>query len=260
MLRHLSLYRSFLKLRFKTLLTYRVDFILGSVASSIMQASTFLALFFILRQIGNLSGWSISELQLLYGSMLISLSLNQMFADNLWAMTYFVRSGKLDTFLTRPINPLFHILADRFNHVGIGDFLTGSALVILALGNLPQITLFAALYWLLSVILGGLIFFSLNLLCSTSAFWLLDSVTITRVVFDNHQFAKYPLDIFPYVLNVTLTFLLPYGLAAFHPIAFLLGKPQALPPLVPIAIIIVLTAVSIGIWWRLLPNYASTGT
>jgi ABC-2 type transport system permease protein len=259
--RYTTLYGFFLGLRIKTLLSYRLDFVIGSLASAVMQTSTFLALFFILRQIGTIDGWTLPELQLLYGSLILSLSLNQMFADNLWAMTHLVRSGKFDTFLTRPIHPLFHLLAERFNHVGIGDFVCGSVLVALVVPDLP--TVFAGwqlLYWLLSVLAGGCIFFSLNLLCSVSAFWLLDSVTITRVVFDNHQFAKYPLTIFPYLLYGLLTFLLPYGLAAFHPIAWLLGKPNALPALLPLVFALFLTVASVSLWCYVLPRYSSSGS
>ncbi|HEY0737208.1 MAG TPA: ABC-2 family transporter protein [Herpetosiphonaceae bacterium] len=261
MRRYLSLYGYFLTLRIKTLLSYRLDFVIGAVASAVMQTSTFLALFFILRQTGTMEGWTLPELQLLYGSLILSLALNQMFADNLWSMTHLVRSGKFDTFLTRPVHPLFHLLAERFNHVGIGDFVCGSILVALAAPSLPFV--FAGwrmLYWMLSVLAGGGIFFSLNLLCSVSAFWLLDSVTITRVVFDNHQFAKYPLTIFPYLLYGLLTFLLPYGLAAFHPIAWLLGKPGALPALLPLVCALALTSVSIVLWCRALPRYTSAGS
>ncbi len=261
MRRYTILYGYFLRLRIKTLLSYRLDFIIGALASAVMQTSTFLALFFILRQVGTIDGWTLPELQLLYGSLIMSLALNHMFADNLWSLTHLVRSGKFDTLLTRPIHPLFHLLAERFNHVGIGDFACGSVLVALVVPDLPSVFAgWSLVYWLVSVLAGGCIFFSLNLLCSVSAFWLLDSVTITRVVFDNHQFAKYPLTIFPYVLYALLTFLLPYGLAAFHPIAWLLGKPAALPALVPLVGALTLTVVSVALWCQTLPRYTSTGS
>lgn len=261
MRRYLMLYGYFVRLRIKTLLSYRLDFVIGALASAVMQTSTFLALFFIVRQVGTIDGWTLPQLQLLYGSLIMSLALNQMFADNLWSMTHLVRSGKFDTFLTRPIHPLFHLLAERFNHVGIGDFVCGGVLVALAAPGLPAVfSGWHGLYWLVSVLAGGGIFFSLNMLCSISAFWLLDSVTITRVVFDNHQFAKYPLTIFPYLLYGLLTFLLPYGLVAFHPIAWLLGKPAALPAAVPLVFALALTVLSVTLWCRALPRYASTGS
>ena len=56
-----------------------------------------------------------------------------MFADNLWTIgRQYIRTGSFDRFLVRPINPLFHLLADRFCHDGIGNFLVGSVLVVTA--------------------------------------------------------------------------------------------------------------------------------
>jgi hypothetical protein len=47
------------------------------------------------------------------------------------------------------------------------------------------------------VLSGGFIFIALNLITCVSAFWIVDSVPVTRLVFDNHLFAQYPLTIYP---------------------------------------------------------------
>ena len=53
------------------------------------------------------------------------------------------------------------------------------------------------LYLLLAVLSGGAIFIALNLITATSAFWLMDSIPVTQIVFNTHEFAKYPLNIYP---------------------------------------------------------------
>ena len=68
---------------------------------------------------------------LIYGLVTLAKSINHMFADNLWTIgRQYIRTGAFDRFLVRPIDPLFHLLADRFCHDGIGNFLVGLTLVV----------------------------------------------------------------------------------------------------------------------------------
>ena len=46
--------------------------------------------------------------------------------DNLWALGQrLVRKGEFDKYLTRPINPLFHILVETFQIDALGELLVG---------------------------------------------------------------------------------------------------------------------------------------
>ncbi|HEX9616835.1 MAG TPA: ABC-2 family transporter protein, partial [Anaerolineales bacterium] len=74
------------------------------------------------------------------------------------------------------------------------------------------------------VLSGGAIFIALNLITSVSAFWLMDSIPVTLVVFDNHLFAQYPLTIYPRAIGIWLTWVIPYGFASYYPAAYLLGR------------------------------------
>jgi ABC-2 type transport system permease protein len=114
----------------------------------------------------------------------------------------------------RPINPLFHLLADRFCHDGIGNFLVGSALVIFAANRLGIVwTPVNIAYLFIAVISGGVIFIALNLITATSAFWIVQSIPVTQVIFNTHEFARFPLTIYPRAIGLIMTVLIPYGSA-----------------------------------------------
>jgi ABC-2 type transport system permease protein len=107
---------------------YRLNFFIGSVSTMVMQAASLAAIWVVMRQIPSLNGWSLNEIILIYGLLTMGESITHMFADNLWTIGWnYIRSGDFDRFLVRPIDPLFHLLADRFCHDGIGNFVTGSA-------------------------------------------------------------------------------------------------------------------------------------
>ncbi len=263
MKRYLNLYGLFLKQRFKILLEYRANFLIGAVSTIAMQAAGILAIWVVMRQIPDLNGWTLGEIWLIYGLITLSQSINHMFADNLWTLGQsYVRTGMFDRFLVRPIDPLFHLLADRFCHDGIGHFLTGLVLVISAAASLDiRWTLLKVGYLVMAVLSGGVIFMSLNLITGVSAFWVMDSVPVIRVVFETHEFARYPLTIYPKAIGWLLTVLIPYGFASFYPASYILDRDVSLflawgGPLVAA----ILLFLGYRFWLFGLRHYASTGS
>lgn len=161
----------------------------------------------------------------------------------------------------RPIDPLFHLLADRFCHDGIGNFLVGAALLIFASGRLEIAwTSLSVLLLVVMVISGGLIFIGLNLITAVSAFWIMDLVPVTRLVFDNHLFAQFPLSIYPRAIGILLTWLIPYGFASFYPASYLLGRPGGTLALLSPLVAVVVLAIGYRLWPFGLRHYASTGS
>ncbi len=262
MTRYAELYWLFLINRLKILMEYRVNFIIGASSTIFLQAAGLLTIWVVMRQIPSLNGWSFDEVLLIYGLVTLAKSINHMFADNLWTVgRSYIRTGGFDRFLVRPIDPLFHLLADRFCHDGIGNFLVGAALVIKASVDL-HITWTPAqlLYLILAVLSGGLIFIALNLITCVSAFWIMDSVPVMRLVFDNHLFAQYPLTIYPKAIGIWLTWVIPYGFASFYPASHLLGYDiGSLAWLGPV-IALVLLFVSYRVWLFGLKHYSGTGS
>ena len=219
MARYAELYGLFLINRFKILLEYRVNFIIGASSTIFLQAAGLMTIWVVMRQIPSLNGWSFDEVLLIYGLVTLAKSINHMFADHLWTVgRSYIRTGGFDRFLVRPIDPLFHLLADRFCHDGIGNFLVGTALVVKASVSLQIAwTPIHLIYLVTSVLSGGLIFIALNLITCVNAFWIMDSVPVMRLVFDNHLFAQYPLTIYPKAIGIWLTWVIPYGFTSFYP-------------------------------------------
>ncbi len=262
MRRYLLLYWAFLRQRFKTLLEYRANFLIGASSTIFLQTAGLLTIWVVMSQIPDLNGWSLDELLLIYGLLMLAKSLNHMFADNLWTLgQVYIRTGGFDRFLVRPINPLFHLLADRFNHEGIGYFLIGAALVInssVALGI--DWTLLNLLYLLLAVVSGGVIFMALNLITSVTAFFMTMSTPVMWAVHDTNEFAKFPLTIYHKAIGLALTWLLPFGFASFYPASYLLGRNTTVLVWLGPVVAAVLLFIGYRLWLFGLRHYASTGS
>jgi len=263
LLNYPSLYWLFLKNRIKILMEYRMNFLIGATSTIMMQGAGLLTVWVIMSQIPDLNGWTLPQVLLIYGLITLSKSINHMFADNLWTLGRdYVRTGAFDRFMVRPVDPLFHLLADRFCHDGIGNFLVGGALVAIAAARLGIVwTPGVIVYFAVMVLSGGVIFIALNLMTCVSAFWIMDSVPVTRVVFEMHEFAKYPLSIYPRAIGLLLTWAIPFGFASYFPATRLMGLETPLwqaygAPLVAA----VLLAVALAVWRFGLRHYGSTGT
>lgn len=241
---------------------YRVNFFIGAASTVILQAAGLLTIWVVMRQIPDLNGWSYDEVLLIYGLLTLAKSINHMFADNLWTIGWnYVRSGDFDRFLVRPIDPLFHLLADRFCHDGIGNFLVGAALVAKASAALgiawtpPHL-----LYLALAVLSGGIIFIALNLITATSAFWIIESIPVTQIIFNTHEFAKYPLTIYHRSIGLLMTWLIPYGFASFYPANYLLGRDVGLLAWIGPVMALALLSLSYRVWLIGLRHYSGTGS
>jgi ABC-2 type transport system permease protein len=261
MQRYLVLYPYFLRQHLKALLEYRVGFIVGLTGMCLTHAATLAFIWVIMSQLPALNGWTLPQMLLIYGLLCFSRSFAHMFTDNTWGMGFFIRQGEFDRFLVRPIDPLFHLLADGFNIDGVGNFLVGGVLVVTAgqaLGVFASLLNIA--YLVVTVVSGAVIFFALNLISSTSAFWIVDSMPVSELVFGNYVFAQYPLSIYPRVIRFLLTWVVPYGFTSFYPASFLLGRDLGpvvfLGPLVAGALLLL----GYRLWLAGLNRYDGTGS
>ncbi len=260
--RYARLYWLFFSQRMKILMEYRLNFFIGAFSFVLVQSVGLVGLWAIMRQVPSLNGWTFPELLLIYGMIHLAKSISHMFADNLWTIGHaYIRTGSFDRFLVRPINPLFHLLADRFCHDGIGDLLVGLVLVVYASQTLHiPWTLLNFSYMLVMVLTGGVIFIALNLITATSAFWIIESVPVTQIVHSMHEFAFYPLDMYNQVIKLGLTWLIPFGFASFYPASFLLGRDVGALAWIGPLIAGLLLLIAYRVWLFGLGHYGSTGT
>ena len=262
MLRYLGLYRHFLLQRLKVLMEYRMNFLIGASSTVFLQAAGLLTIWVVMEQVPEVNGWTFDEILLVYGLLTLSKSINHMFADNLWTLGHtYIRSGTFDRFLVRPIDPLFHLLADRFCHDGVGNFLVGVALVgksMSSLGVAP--TPGNLFYLLLAVASGGAIFIALNLITAVSSFWMVQSIPVIRSVFEMHEFARFPLTIYPRAIGIVLTWVVPYGFASFYPASHLLQRDVGALAWMGVPVAALLLLIGYRFWHFGLRHYASTGS
>ncbi|WP_438445043.1 ABC transporter permease [Gorillibacterium sp. sgz5001074] len=188
-----------------------------------------------------------------------------------WDVQDLVHSGKLVTFLLRPVSYRFYAFSAK----------TGNRLLAFLLELVPVYFIFYGvfhihlvpkhpLWFLVSVTLSFLMTFLVNFCIGTCAFWLMRAHGVRRMFMLFKDFSAgvfVPLSFFPDVLQ-TLVFFLPFQFISYVPIQVFLGSYQlaghamSLPTIVGVQASAVLAMWGVAeLLWRLgINKFTGVGT
>lgn len=246
----------------KTLLEYRTDFIIGLVAFIFTQGFGIVFLYIVFQNIPDLNGWTFYELLFIYGFANIPRGIDHLVTDNLWLLAgRIIVRGDFDRYLLKPMNPLFYLCADRFQPDAFGELIVGILLVVTALTQLTlQIGVLEIIGFILAVAAGTVIYTSIKLIFASLAFWIKRSQSILYVAYQMANFTKYPMSIYNKIINVFLTFIIPFAFTAFIPASYIMGKDSfAYGVLATCGIAAVFFTGGYALWNAGLKKYESAG-
>jgi len=222
--KYLELYLIATSNNLKSLLVYKLDFLIGLVSMLLNNAMRFLLLFFIFSMVDSIKGWSFDQMLFLYGFSTTVTGIWHCFFINTISLPHYVRSGEFDRFLLRPANLLFQMTIDSLDEDGWGELLLGVILTLVAytrlglpLWKIPLLAPMAAS--------GVLVVTAISLLLSAACFVSLGGVPMMDLMSKMFEFTKYPVNIFSQGLKVVLSCLIPLGFVAYYPgMVFLSGE------------------------------------
>lgn len=214
MKRYCRLYLQFLKQYIKILIEYRADFIFGLVGFLLVQFSGVVFIQLIFQSIPALSGWTFYEVLFIYGFAQIPRGIDHVFTDNLWILSgRILIAGEFDKYLLRPINPLFHLLSERFQPDGFGEIIIGGILVFFSVVQLNlEVTFGKVVLFAIAVFFATIIYTAIKLAVSSISFWIKFAQSYLYMTYQMSTFTKYPMTIYPKVIRGLLTFIIPFAL------------------------------------------------
>ncbi|KEO81444.1 ABC transporter permease [Tumebacillus flagellatus] len=263
MMRYLRLYGHFFTAQLKVMMEYRLDFLVGVFSVVLIQFTSVFFVKVVFDQIQSLNGWSFYEVLFIYGIASTGRSIHHIFFDNLWTIGWqYIRNGEFDRFLIRPVNPLFHVIANRVQQDGFGQLAIGLILLLTAISHLSIVwTVGKVLLLIVMILSSGAVFVAVNLFFATLSFWMVDSLPIVVGVFQVAEFARYPLTIFSKEIRGLLTWVIPYGFTAFYPASAFIEHSgyQSVALLTPV-VAVVSCWIAYWFWGKGLRAYTSTGS
>ena len=257
------MHRIFVIQELKRMMEYKGDFIVGIIGFLLGQFFNLLFIWIIFSQIPNLVGWTLEQIVFIYGFSLIPKGLDHLFFDNLWGIGHFiVRKGDFDKYLTRPINPLFHVMVEKLQIDALGELIMGIALICIVLPSLVIEWSFIKIVMILIVIpFATLIYTGIKIATAAIAFWTKRSGNITYMFYMVNDFSKYPINIYNNFVKTVITYIIPFAFTSFYPAYYILTGENPLFNIgVTVLISVIIMFIGILIWNRGIKAYESAGS
>ncbi|WP_409057913.1 ABC transporter permease [Streptomyces sp. SYP-A7185] len=263
----LRAYRLISAMWIRSLMAYRLSFVMTAFGNFAVTAFDFAAILLMFSQVDRLGGYSLSEIALLYGATCTSFGLADLALGSMDRLGKRVRDGTLDTLLVRPAPVIAQVAADRFGLHRLGRLLQGAlvlayALVVLDIAWTPLKVLMIPLMLLCGAGIFGAVFVA----GAAFQFVAQDAAEVQNAfTYGGTTLLQFPPTVFAKDLVRGVTFILPLAFVNWLPALYVLGRPYPLdlpawvaftPPLVA-ALLLALA----GLAWRTgLRSYRSTGS
>lgn len=260
--RYLKLYGKFMTQYLKFMMQSKVNFFIGFFCFLSTQASGLAFLYLVFQHIPTLNGWSYYEILFIYGFAQLPRGLDHLLTDYIWILGMrVIIKGEFDRYLLRPINPLFHLISERFQPDAFGEIIVGIVITAIATIKLGiEITFIKVILFIFLIVAGAVIYTSIKLFFASLAFWIKNSLPIMNLTYTLSDFAKYPNQIYSKFVQAIITIIIPFAFTAFIPATYFTGDtslPLALFGTVGTAIISFTVAYST--WLRGIKIYESAG-
>ena len=226
--RYLKLYIQFQIQNIHSMAQYRADFLMMIFFTVFAQACNLGVVTIIYSNIPQVGGWSLWEILLLYGFLLFSEGCINFFFQGAWKISEMINKSDLDRFLVRPVPVGLQLLTARIDFDGLNKMVIAAAVLGLGISR-------CEIQWSISKVILFVCFLAeacavrvcMIWIASCLSFWMeggknsLNFFTISL-----GEMAKYPLVIYPPLLQGIFGYLNPYAFVSYYPVGYLLGKGQ----------------------------------
>lgn len=227
---HMPLYWQFVKIKLKAMADYRSSFLIITFSKTLMWAVEVFVLWILIDRFKTIAGWGSYEVLLLFGLNLSSYALAGFFFYHPFvSLPRRIQSGEFDEMLTKPMNPFLYLLSREFSTGYFSNLCVAVVVMSLAFAKLGLGLDWFDLFFLFAVILGGaMIQASAFVFAAVPAFWITQSSSLSRLMWDFKGFIRYPLSAYNSFIQVLLTLILPFAFINFYPAQYFLGKDDFL--------------------------------
>lgn len=261
--RYLRLYYFLVRSSLMSVLVYRINTLMMGLTPIVWMLTTVTFITVIFQKGSQIGNWKYWELMFLLGvHEFIYLASWLTFVGNLIGFTYFVRLGKFDITLLRPVNHRFFV---SFNSLDLSGFLGGIFntvfLVGLSLSKLNiQISFARIIAFLFSIVTSYLVFYLIIFSISSLSLFFVKSETFIDWFMELTDFDRYPAEIYSSWFRFFLFSFLPILFLAYVPTSIFLGKLPWYFAGIGFVIVVCLYLVSTVIWKIGLKKYQSASS
>ncbi|WP_192815300.1 ABC-2 family transporter protein [Rhizobium sp. CCGE 510] len=227
LLHHLRVIPLLVRMYIRSQMEYRGAFWLDRLAQILSYGSVFATIAILLARFDTLGGWSWPELALLYSFQLLAYSLGAaMSFTQLRDLEELVRLGTYDALLVKPFSPWVYLIFSGLNIGYAGHIILAVPLLGWAVFSVDFAwSVPSALFLVAALVSATLLTAALITMIGATALIWVRSNHLFSIFFGFWELMRYPLNIFPGSIQITLLTAVPLALTSSVPVAALLGKP-----------------------------------
>ena len=226
---------------------------LTNVCFMVLNNAALLVQWFILFRLReDVGGYTLREIMLLWGLTAASFGLSHILFARAFSLSELIIKGKLDAYLVQPKNVLVSVITSSTDVSAIGDFLYGVALACACSPSIGGFFLF-----LLFTVTGMIVFTAFALLIGSLSFWFVRMDMLeNQVVMSMVSFGTYPDGIFQGISRFLLYFIIPVGMALWHPV-HIIGKFDVGMFITVLGYAVLFLTAAVCVFYRGLRKYSS---
>lgn len=241
-----------LKFEFKIFTNSLLNFIIGIMAFLIMQIGGILFIGILYKNTKSIDEFNVYQMLALYGFSQITRGIDHFYSDFLW---YFSENGVIrgiyDKYLVKPLNPLFQIIIEKVQFDALGEIIIGIVIFSYSLKNLKiLIDYIIILKILFFIVIGVAVYTCLKIIATSSVFYIKKGFSVLNAVYSISNFAKYPINIYPKIIQIILTYIFSYSLTSYYPVRYILIDSLNIYVFIKIVMIVLILILLTKIIWK----------
>lgn len=263
LIKNIRVLKEMLYLRFHGLVVFRLDFFAPFLIDGSLFLIQLLAFGVIYSNVDSIGGWSQGEMILYIGTFSLLNAINMtlcFFGIN--GIPNKVKSGELDLYLSKPVNPLFRLSFEYISPGSVPLILMSICIVLFGVRELEiQLTVGEVFIYCFWVIIMGILYYEMEVIIRSVSLYISSMARIEQLEEVSIELCmKLPGIAFYGVYKFVFYLLLPYGIMATFPVQSLIGEMSTKLAIYGIFVIISFSIITRIVWRQGLKRYNSASS
>jgi ABC-2 type transport system permease protein len=257
-LRYLRMFRAFASTEFQFEMEYRANMYLSIFEMLLVIGTSIGAVLIMFGHTTTMNGWTLPQMIVLLGVYyVIQGGVSLLFYPSFERLMEHVRVGTLDFHLLKPVNTQFLVSTRHLKIIRGADLLLGLAVVIVGLVLVgDEVGIAQALMFALSLFFGWTLVYSLLLGLVTLSFWFVRVENLLAIFSAFTEAGRFPVDVYPLWLRVSLSTIVPIGIAVTAPANVIAGRMDWVAVAVLGAGTVLIVGIASALWRWGLKSYS----
>lgn len=237
---------------------FRASFVLSLISGYGWSLVMLLFLSTVVARVQALGSWEQRDIYVLVGTFMIVQGVTQfLFETNMWRIGSYVREGTMDFILVKPVDSQFFVSCRFLRLSALGLLIPGIGLVAVG-ARAPFVWQDTALY-IGGTVAGIGILYGISFMLATTSIWLVRA-EMGGLIYGLFDVMRLPADIYPHVLRVTFTYVIPLVFIASVPAQTLQHRGTVPASLAGMGAALLCIVLARAFWFIALRSYSSTGS